>query len=206
MNGREFVETVQDTEATALDRLGSDKYLVAATVADLTTEAVLATVAATAASGRDTFAAWADDAADPAAAAFAAWADAERDHYERVVAELDGDVDPGGASHDALQSETGTAARAGAVVGRGLVADRTCLQVVNFFVNEADSTRADLARELRSDANDQVDDAASLLEEVSASDDDWEAAETAAVDVIDAAYDEYVAGCEELGLDPKPVC
>ena len=212
MNGRDFVEGIRDDEATALARLGSDKYLLAVTDADLTTEGVMRTVAAAAASGRETFAAWADEERDAAAATFAAAetfaaaAETERDHYERVVADLDGDVAPAGAVHEALAAATGTADRAGALVGRGLVADRTRLQVVSFFVNEADGKRADLARELRSDATDQVDAGADLLDAVCADETDWESARETARDVVTAAYDEHVDGCERLGLDPKPVC
>ena len=55
MNGQALVEAVRDSQATELDRLGSDKYLVAATGADLERSPVLQSVAASAASGRDTF-------------------------------------------------------------------------------------------------------------------------------------------------------
>ena len=35
---------------------------------------------------------------------------------------------------------------------------------------------------------------------------EWEAAEEAAIDVVAAAYDDYVEALEELGVNPKNVC
>jgi len=207
MDGSEFVDDLRAEEATPLGRLGSDKYLVAATEADLAEGPVWRTVATTAASGRDTFAAWADGATGPAAETFAAAAETEANHYDRVTARLDDapTVDPGDPVHRALQSTSETVARAGAMVGRGLVADRTRLQVVNFFVNEGDGASADLARELRADASDQVADGAALLDTVSASD-DWDRAREAAASVVGTAYDDYAERLEAMGVDPKPVC
>ncbi|MFB6151280.1 MAG: rubrerythrin family protein [Haloarculaceae archaeon] len=208
MDGPAFVEAVEDETATELGRLGSDKYLIAATGADLSASPVLESVARTAADGRAAFESWADDADGATAEAFAAAAETEREHYERVAAELDGEpeTEPEDPLGDALASASGTPARAGALVGRGLVCDRTRLQVVNFFVNEADERRADLARDLRADANDQVEAGAALLETVCEGDQDWEAARDAAETVVDAAYDAYADALDAMGVDPKPVC
>jgi len=216
MDADSFVEAVSEARATELHRLGSDKYLVAATGADLAEEPVLASVAQEAANGRETFESWAEGEDGPAAEAFAAAADTEREHLERLRERL-GDGTPG--ANDANADDTGeggvdqalgtaetTAERAGALVGRGKVRDRTLLQVVNFFVNEGDTTGADLVRELRRDANGQVSAGADLLEGVCESDGDWNEAQESAERVVAAAYEEYAAALEAMGVDPKPVC
>ncbi|WP_436925554.1 rubrerythrin family protein [Halosimplex amylolyticum] len=218
MNGQELVDTVRDARATELDRLGSDKYLIAATDADLERAPVLRTVAESAASGRETFDRWADEGVGDAASTFETAAERETDHFDRVVeslaalpnddadaaATIDADDEP---LHASLAETDGTVERlAAGFVGRPLVADRTHLQVVNFFVNEADETRADLARDLRSDANERLQEGITLLDATCETDSDWERAERGAVRVIDAAYDEYVGALEAMGVDPKPVC
>lgn len=212
MNATDFAESVRDAEATQLGRLGSDKYLVAATGADLATPAVLRSVATQLASGRDTFAAWAEGADDPAHTTFAAATEIEAAGYDRVATELEAEsadlptVDPGDAVHRALQSSGSSVERAGAMVGRGLVADRTRLQVVNFFVNEGDSARADLARDLRADATDQIEAGGDLVATLQGGESDVDRAREAARGVIDAAYSEYAETLESMGVDPKPVC
>ena len=218
MNGQELVEAVRDERATQLDRLGSDKYLVAATGADLERAPVLRTVAESAASGRDTFDAWADEGVGDPATAFGTAAEREADHFDRVVDSLaalpnddadaadviDATDDP---LHAALADCDGTVERlAAAFVGRPLVADRTRLQVVNFFVNEADERRAELARDLRADSGDRLDEGIELLDAACESDDDWERARRAAERVVGAAYGAYVDALEAMGVDPKPVC
>lgn len=217
MDADSFVEAVSEARATELHRLGSDKYLVAATGADLAEDPVLESVTREAVTGRETFESWTEGQSGAAAEAFAAAADTEATHLDRLRQRLGdetaGSDDAGteGAREDdgvseALEAATTTAERAGALVGRGKVRDRTLLQVVNFFVNEGDNAGADLARELRSDANDQVSAGADLLETVCESDDDWVPAQESAERVIDAAYEEYVAALEAMGVDPKPVC
>ncbi|MEF8851889.1 MAG: rubrerythrin family protein [Haloarculaceae archaeon] len=212
MDAEDFLETVRDARATELHRLGSDKYLIAATSADLADGPVLASVARTATSGVERFESWADHESGAAAETFAAAADTERDHRRRLAERLaDADAavpdDPGDdAVHAALAEAATTAERAGALVGRGLVADRTRLQVVNFFVNEGDSPGADFVRELRSDANDQVEAGADLLEAVCDDEDDWTVARDSVGRVVAAAYDEYASALEAMGVDPKPVC
>ena len=208
MNGERFLEQLREELSTELSRLGSDKYLIAATGADLTETAVFETVARTAVSGRETFERWAESESGPAAETFEAAAETERDHLDLLGERLD--ETPDGPGDDAVHAVLGeaetTPARAGAMVGRGLVGDRARLQVVNFFVNEVDPAGADLARELRSDANDQVTAGADLLEDVCESEDDWEAARAQAERVVEAAYDEYAGALEAMGVDPKPVC
>jgi len=218
MNGQALVEAVRESQATELDRLGSDKYLIAATGADLERAPVLRSVAESAASGRDAFRRWAEAATGEAATAFETAADVEVDHFDRVAESLaalpdDGadaaaTIDGGDAPlTDALAGFEDPAERvAAAFVGRPLVADRALLQVVNFFVNEADENRADLARELRSDAQRRLDEGADLLDAVCETDADYERARRAAEEVVAAAYDDYATALEAMGVDPKPVC
>jgi len=211
MDADSFVEAVSEAQATELHRLGSDKYLVAATGADLAEGPVLASVEREAANGRETFESWAEAESGPAAKAFAAAADTESEHLDRLRERLDGgtagvnDTDEGGVGQ-ALEAAETTAERAGALVGRGKVRDRTLLQVVNFFVNEGDTAGADLVRELRRDANGQVSAGTDLLETVCESDADWREAQESAERVVAAAYEAYAAALEAMGVDPKPVC
>lgn len=211
MDADSFVEAVRDERATQLHRLGSDKYLIAATGADLAEGSVLESVARDAASGRETFEFWVKSEDGQAAETFATAAETEREGLDRLRERLDegDDIDepaPDGAVHEALGEAETTVERAGALVGRALVRDRTLLQVVNFFVNEGDSAGADFARDLRSDAGDQRDAGADLLEQVCGDEGDWESAQAAAERVIGAAYDEYADALEAMGVDPKPVC
>ncbi|MEF8937172.1 MAG: rubrerythrin family protein, partial [Halovenus sp.] len=75
----------------------------------------------------------------------------------------------------------------------------------NFFVNEADTTAAEIFREIRAETDEQVDTGASVLAEICDAD-DWERAERAAEEAIEVAYTEYAETLDEMGLDPKPVC
>lgn len=205
MDEDDLVADVRANRETPLSRLGSDKYLIAATGADLATPAVLREAARTAASGRDVFERWADEERGDAATAFAAAARREADHYERVVADLDERPGPDGAVHAAVADRTGAVERVGAgLVGRGLVRERTTLQVVNFFINEGDNSRADLFREVRSGAEDDVETGADLL--AAASSQERERARTAAEAVIERAYEAYADALDAMGVDPKPVC
>lgn len=210
MDSSEFIERVRADNETALDRLGSEKALVATTRAALDRETVLETAAAAEARAAATFEMWADDEADDGARdAFADTAARERDHYERVC-EL-GDVSSDDPSvdelHEELRALDDTAARiGGGLVARPLVASRSLLQVINFFVNEGDSAAAETFRDLRAETDDQVEAGASLLEDVCESDDDWERAASAAESVVEAAYSEYADSLDSLGIDPKPVC
>ncbi len=211
MDGETLVATVRDAKATELDRLGSEKALVAETGADLSTPAVLRAAAAAEARAAETFERWADD--EPVEAAREAFADVaarERDHRDRVLAELDdaGELDAApDALHEHLQGVEATAARVGAgLVGRPLAGERTLLQVVNFFVNEADPDRAALFRELRADTDELVGEGAALLDGVCADEEDYATAREAAAATVDVAYRSYADRLAAMGLDPKPVC
>jgi hypothetical protein len=211
MDGDTLVETVRNRTATELDRLGSEKALVATTEARLDRERVLAATLAAERRAAATFAAWADDEDDAdARAAFERVAALERDHADRVAALLDDpdavDADPD-ALHAHLRDLEGTPERVAAgLVARPLVSSRSLLQVINFFVNEADESAADTIREFRSETDALVDDGAALLDDCCADGDDWDRAADAAAEAITVAYDEYADRLRGMGVDPAPVC
>lgn len=208
MDADDFRARVEADRQTELDRLGSSKRLVALTAATLEDETVLRTAAASEAAAAALFEAWAADASGAAAETFEAFAERERDHCERVTAELDdGEVDAEpGALHDYLRSLDTTVERAGGVVGRGLVAERTLTQFVGYFVNEADEQRANLFRDLQAETQSDTEQALSLLPDAAEGDADWERALDAALGAIDAAYEEYVDALESMGVSAKSVC
>ncbi|UPV99227.1 rubrerythrin family protein [Halorussus gelatinilyticus] len=230
MDADAFPDAIRDAKATELDRLGSQQALVALTDADLDAERVLRAAAWSERTASETFAAWAESAGDAggtdATGVFAALADEERGHYDRVVAQLDresdsadesdfadefdladesesGEVDP---MHEYLRDLDTTVERAAGLVGRSLAGDRTQLQVVNFFVNEADERLADLFRDLRSDTQAGVETGADLLASHCEGEDDWERATEVAERTVQIAYDDYAETLEGMGLDPKPIC
>ena len=210
MNGTELVEAVRESKATALERLGKEKALIAATDADLSAGAVLLAAAASERRAQRTFEAWAErEPNDAAREAFERAAAVEADHYERVVARLDEppsepEADP---LHASLRETERTVERVGAgLVGRPLASERTLLQVINFFVNEADSAGAELFRDLREDTRELPAEGAALLDELCSGEDDWVLARKAAEDAVQIAYDDYAESLRGMGLDPKPVC
>ncbi|SEW04227.1 rubrerythrin family protein [Halobacterium jilantaiense] len=207
MDADSFRDAVVTATQTELDRLGSSKRLVAVTGADLSPETVLERAAASEAAAAETFWALADASEGDAAETFETLAETECDHYDRVVDDLGEDVDAdAGAVHEFLREQGDAVSRAGATVGRGLVADRTLAQFVGFFVNDADEARADLFRDLRRDTEDDTDEAVALLASLCETEADWERAEAAATAAVDAVYEEYVAALNEMGVDAKSVC
>ncbi|MFC6975437.1 hypothetical protein ACFQL1_13510 [Halomicroarcula sp. GCM10025709] len=74
---------------------------------------------------------------------------------------------------------------------------------MSFFVNEANEARADLARELRTDASD-LERARDVLGILAV--EDREHARDAAVEAIGVAYAAYADTLADMGLDPKPIC
>ena len=210
MDAATFRERLAEAKRTKLDRLGSNKLLVALTDAELTTQRVLEAAADSEHAAHNTFAAWAEDEPnEPAREAFAAVAEREAGHRERVLDAMSGAYEPrdGGALHEYLRGREGSGQRVAAgMVARGLVADRTHQQVVSFFVNEADTGRADLFRALREETASGTERGLELLEELCTSEADWQDARDVAEYTIQVAYDDYADALTGMGIDPKPVC
>ena len=210
MNGDELVAAVREGRATELERLGKEKALIAETNASLERADVLRTAAEAEARAQATFEAWAaDEADDTTRELFESVAETEADHRERIEALLDESVDTPDPDplHEFLRGLDSTAERVGAgLVGRPLAAERTLLQVVNFFINEADNAAADEFRAIRSETQATVETGAEILDGVCTGDGDWVLAQKAAEDAIGTAYDDYAETLTGMGLDPKPVC
>ncbi|WP_276270619.1 transcription antitermination protein [Haloarcula litorea] len=205
MDPADVLDAVRDGAATELDRLGSDKLLVAATGASMTTETVAGVALARERGVAATLDDWAGTVDGPAADALRRAGAAAGERADRIAAAV-ADADPGDG--DALTAHLagveGTAARVGAgLIAVPLVADRFYLQLVSYFVNEADEGRADLFRELRTSASDldPAGDALGVLDEGGR-----ERARDAALDAVDAAYEDYAETLRGMGLDPKPIC
>jgi hypothetical protein len=210
MDAATFREQVTEAKATELNRLGSNKLLVALTEAELTTRRVLEAAADSEHAAHNTFTAWAEDEPNERAReVFTDVAKREADHRKRVLDAMDEPDEPtdGGALHEYLRGREGAVQRVAAgTVGRGLVADRTHQQVVSFFLNEADTRRADLFRELRRETADGTERGLELLEALCESEDDWQDARDVAEYTVQVAYDDYADALEGMGVDPKPVC
>ncbi|ELY55841.1 hypothetical protein [Natronolimnohabitans innermongolicus] len=210
VDSESFVETVRETNQTALSRLGSSKSLYADTGGDIDTEPVLEATADAEYAAWQTFLEWADDEAhDAAREAFERTAEEERDHYETVRDRLDADeYEPEAvpALHEYLRGLESTVDRAGAFVGRIVASKHSKEQVVGYFVGDADPQTAGVFREFGDDLDGQLERATALLDDVCDDADDREAALEAANGAIETAYEEYVENMEALGANPKPVC
>lgn len=210
MDGESFREAIEAEKRTELDRIGSEKLLVALTDATLERETVLGVAANAEYAAAETFRQWVDDEqAEPACDAFQTVADQEQDHYERVIAHLDAHEPPdaGGPLHSYLRGLEGTVERIGAgLVGRPLVSERSHTQVISFFVNEPDEELADLFRDLKTETREELSCGQSLLEEYCETEEDWNRARATAGYAIQVAYDDYADSLRGMGLDPKPLC
>lgn len=208
MNGQTLVDGVREGERTELDRLGSDKAMIAATNADLDTGPVLTHVALTLDGLQAVCEAWAETSADEdASALYAATAEAASEEYARVTDAMEeepsGETPAGAVTLETFEADP---ARIGGLVGQSLSFDRTLLQAVNFFVNEGDETMAATCRDARNAAGEDATEGGNLVATLCTDPDDWERAETVAVETIAVAYDDYEARLEAMGLDPRPVC
>jgi hypothetical protein len=207
MDATAFLETVRESNATELERLGSEKALVAETTAQLDRDHVLDAAAAAEARAAETLESWAnDETSERAAAAFRDAVDSEREHHDRI-ADLGGTAEtpPADALHAHLRELDSTCPRVAAgLVARPLVASRTLLQVINFFVNEGRTNAAETFRTLRAETEETADNGAALV--VECCDGELERATRAASEAIEVTYQEYAETLEGMGVDPKPVC
>lgn len=211
MDAESFREAVETAKQTQLNRLGSSKLLLALTGADLSELAVLRAAAASEHAARETFRAWsADEANDRVRAAFETTARQEDEHLQRVLDVIEDDVDlpeAAGPMHAYLRGRDDTIERVAAgMVGRCLVSVRAHTQVIGFFVNEADTSNADLFRDLKTETGETLTTGLELLDDLCEGDDDWERAQMVAEYVVQVAYDDYADGLAELGVDPRPLC
>ena len=202
MDAADTIAAVEEATTTERSRIGSDKALIAATGANLEAGAIWAAAATREAGLHDVLEDWTtdDDTDGTVADAFDRAATAAGNRAERIDA-APGDPD---ALSSHLDTVEGTAERVGAgLVAPALVLDRFYLQVVSFFINEADEGSADVVRELRNEASDlgPARDALAALDGSGR-----ERAHEAAVEAVGVAYEEYASALESMGLDPKPVC
>jgi len=206
MNGQTLVERVREEKRTELERLKSDKALIAATEAALEPSTVLAVVVETERTLEQVYEEWAERAAtDEAADAFADAAASAGENADRLAAELD-DLPEARDLTAPLDVDVTLEAVAGSLVGQSLVLDGTLLQTINYFVNEADERRADLLRDVRTSVNARLNDGAIALNGLCENDAEWTQAETTVRNVVDAAYADYAETLGAMGIDPKPVC
>ncbi|WP_435363242.1 rubrerythrin family protein [Haloarchaeobius sp. DYHT-AS-18] len=210
MDAAAFREAVESSKQTELDRLGSNKLLIALTDASLEEETILRAAAFSEYLARETFGSWADDEeTDAAREVFESVASQEDEHYERVVERLGEAVEPDsvGPMHSYLRQREDTVERAAAgLVGRGLVSLKTHMQIIGFYINEPDEAGANLFRDLRRETEASLQKGLDLLDECCEDDEDWERAQMVAEYVVQVAYDDYADSLSELGVDPKPIC
>ena len=201
MTADDLIDAVSDDQQTELSRLGSSKTLYADTRGEMEPEAIHAAAAAREAAAADTFAAWADDEGHDGAADL--FADAAADASDRV-----GDTEPADRAfhmHETLDQFDTTIERLGGLVGWTLLDKKVKEQLTGFFTGQADPQTASTYRSAGSEVEELRADAADLLDE-SCDGDDWDVAEGAAIEVVTAAYDDYVETLESLGVNPKDVC
>lgn len=207
MDARELRNRVESATETELGRLRSDKVLLAATGADISTGTVVAVIDATLGAYASSLEQWAGETEERGLA----------EAFETAAASVAAARDPFagddaiGAAPDRRLLAFGDPASARERAGAGLIAapaivDGLGLQAVSFFVNEADRERADRCRALRSTVTTLRDDAGASIEAVCDAEAAWAAVETGAIGAIEASYRVYVDVLGEMGLDPKPVC
>ena len=204
MDAHEFRDELEAEYETELSRLGSSKAMYAVTGGEMETDAVLEAMADRAAASADVFSAWAEDA-ESGTEVFAAVASEQREHAERIAGEADYDpTSTNTALHEHLRDLDAPAERAAGLVAWALIEDRTLSQAVGFFVGDASPASANLFRTVRGETEDRLADAIDLLDALGA--EDWEAAQVAAGETVEAAYSHYVETLEGLGVKVKPVC
>lgn len=206
MTADTFVDDIRDDTQTPLSRLGSSKSLYADTAGEMEPDAVIAAALADERAAAETFDAWAGDTDGPLGEAFGDAADVAREHADDLASRTDADLPDPSAVYDDLAGLSTPVERLGGVVGRSLVESKKTTQRSGFFTGQADPKTAQLFRGFGEDVEAQRDQAVDLLAGQCEGDDDWAAAEDAAVAVIGTAYEEYVETLEGMGINPKDVC
>ncbi len=193
---------------TELSRLGSSKAVYALTEGEMEAAVVIGRLADRAHTAAETFDEWAADTPDTVLSdIFGAVGELQREHASELADARNGTVSESvTAFESSLRDLVTPVERAGGLLAWALVTDQTYSQAVGFFVGNADPSGADRFRELRTDIEAELDRIESLLETACSDDADWAAAEAAAGDSIEAAYDTYVETLESLGVKVKPVC
>ena len=204
-----FISTVEETNKTALSRLGSSRSLYAATAGDIDTEPVLIALVEAEHAAVQTFSDWAETESHPIARNL--WEDlaaVEEQHLEVAQQLLAASHQPGNepALHTYLRNLTSPESRVGGLIGRILASQRSKDQLIGYFIGAADPQTTDVIRSFRADLDEQFTDATEAIESICTDDEAWVEAETAATGAIQATYEEYVEQLEALGVNPKPVC
>lgn len=192
----EHADAVRADCATALERLGSDRALIALTDADLSGETIRRRIAETDLGAASVLESW---------QGFDETAESKRGHADRIAEPLSNPLEPPSddpiAGH--LQTCETPAERVGAgLIGYPLIVDGWYLQAVSFFVNEAEESAADEFRSVRSETRAVLEAGEERIGEL----DDPEAARVGAGTLVDAVYEWYVETLAGMGLDPKTVC
>jgi len=202
MDGETLLERLRANHDTELSRLGSSKALYALTGGEMEPAAVRRAAATEAAAAADAVGEWAETASGAAGERFETVAAAAGDRADGLDAEA-GEPRP---VYEVLADLETTPARAGGLLGRSVVVAAYAGQFVGFFVGNADPRAASSFREFRDAVEGERDAAVDLLDTVCDDDADWDAASEAATAVVAAAYDDYVATLEGMGVEPKNVC
>lgn len=201
MTADDLIDAVRDDQQTELSRIGSSKTLYADTRGEMEPDNIQAAAAAREAAASDVFDAWAADSDGAAADRFA---DAAAEAADRR-----GDTGPADREftmYETLAALDSPVERLGGLVGWTLVDKKIKEQITGFFTGQADPQTASTFRSAGSEVEALREDAAEMLEETCEDDADWDAAEAAAISVVEAAYDDYVETLEDLGVNPKNVC
>lgn len=197
-------QSVQAACGTQLDRLSGDKVLLAATGATLEREVVVGALRRGLREAADWGETWAMEADDTVAPILQDAAEGFQAADDTLAGGGDPLAGPTLLAHG--DPESGLARSGACGVAAPLVLDGLGLQGVSFFVNEADTARADRCRAVRDTLAETRETVTTALESVSEDEADREAVTRGAIAAVEATYARYVETLEEMGLNPKPIC
>lgn len=206
MTGEDLRIHLEDVYETELSRLGSSKALYAITAGEMDTESVLAGLAELVNTATNTFEHW--EGTDATPDVVESIIEQTRDQTRQIsdASDQDAPVDSPTVFDDFLRDLDDPGGQLAGLLAWTMVQERTYSQAVGFFVGNADRTAADLFRDLRDGIGAMNDVVYDHLEEVCASEADWEHAASVAGTAIEKAYDHYVDVLEGMGIKVKPVC